>query len=78
MAHDIGCQPSQLALAWLIQKRVVLISGTKKIKNLTTNMAAMTVSVSDQQMLQLDQLEEAKGYRYSAAAMKAYGFDDEM
>ena len=34
MAHDIGCQPSQLALAWLIQRGVVPIPSTTKIRTL--------------------------------------------
>ena len=34
MAHDIGCQPLQLALAWLIQRGVVPIPSTTKIRTL--------------------------------------------
>jgi len=71
MAHEVGCTPAQLALAWLLHKdsRIIPIPGTQNIHHLEDNMAADDVVLSDQQMARLEALinqQTVKGPRYNA------------
>lgn len=72
-----NCSTAQLALAWVIAQGddIVPIPGTKRIKYLEENIAAMNVSLSEndlQEISQISTVNAAKGERYTAAAMKAY------
>jgi aryl-alcohol dehydrogenase-like predicted oxidoreductase len=55
-AHD--ATPSQVALAWLLQKSPVVlpIPGTKSVDHLTENMGAARLTLSDEDMARLDAL----------------------
>ncbi|MDF1796921.1 MAG: aldo/keto reductase [Coxiellaceae bacterium] len=57
-AHDKGVSLAQLSLAWLLARgdNIVPIPGTKRIEYLQQNIAAMQVSLSTQEIQQLDQL----------------------
>lgn len=77
LAKEKGCQPSQLALAWLLAQGedIVPIPGTKRVKYLEENVAAaegVTLSLSELEIL--DRIAPkgiASGERYPELAMKA-------
>jgi aryl-alcohol dehydrogenase-like predicted oxidoreductase len=76
MAREKGCTPAQLALAWLLAQdnRIVPIPGTRGIKRLGENAAAVEYELS---LEDLDRLEAiapagfAAGTRYPEAGMRA-------
>ncbi|KAJ2550196.1 hypothetical protein EV175_004160 [Coemansia sp. RSA 1933] len=51
-----GCTPSQVALAWLLAKdNVIPIPGTKGIEHLDQNCAAAQITLSDEEIAELNQ-----------------------
>ena len=58
IAGELGATPSQVALAWLLQKSPVIlpIPGTKSVEHLTENMGAAGVHLSAEDMQRLDAL----------------------
>ncbi|MEJ8801831.1 aldo/keto reductase [Pontibacter sp. H249] len=69
LASQKGCTPSQLALAWLLAqgKDLVPIPGTKRRKYLEENVGALDVSLTQEEMRQLDEIAPkgvAAGGRY--------------
>ncbi len=58
IARELGATPSQVALAWLLQKSPVVlpIPGTKSVEHLTENMGAAAVTLSAEDMARLDAL----------------------
>ncbi len=48
LAHDKGCTPAQLALAWVLAQgeHVVPIPGTRRVRNLEENLGALKVHLS--------------------------------
>ncbi len=58
VAQELDATPSQVALAWLLQKSPVIlpIPGTKSVEHLTENMAAAQLTLSDDDMTKLDAL----------------------
>lgn len=79
IAKNKKCSTAQVALAWVLaQPGVVPIPGTTKTQNLLSNIGAEAITLAADDLAKLNALGQAKGYRYSEAAMKAYGFDDEM
>jgi aryl-alcohol dehydrogenase-like predicted oxidoreductase len=58
IARELGATPSQVALAWLLQKSPVVlpIPGTKSVEHLTENMGAAAVTLSVEDMARLDAL----------------------
>ncbi|OKH37651.1 aldo/keto reductase [[Phormidium ambiguum] IAM M-71] len=77
LAKEKGCQPSQIALAWLLAQGedIVPIPGTKRVKYLEENVAA-----AEKVVLTLGELETidriapknvASGERYPESSMKA-------
>jgi aryl-alcohol dehydrogenase-like predicted oxidoreductase len=69
LAREHSCTPGQLALAWVMNRShphadVVPIPGTKRIEYLEENVAAVEVSLSDDDLHRLDELGEAAGERY--------------
>src|SRR5262249_25448582 len=48
LAHDKGCTPAQLALAWVLARAeyIVPIPGTRHIRNLDENLGALSVKLS--------------------------------
>jgi aryl-alcohol dehydrogenase-like predicted oxidoreductase len=55
IAADHGATPSQLALAWLLKRSPVVlpIPGTSKVAHLEENVAAATISLTDQEFATL-------------------------
>lgn len=74
MAGKKGCTPSQLALAWLLSQgdNIVPIPGTKKRKYLNENAGAVEVSLSKQELAEIESIapkDVAAGQRYAAPQM---------
>ncbi len=61
--------PAQVALAWLLSKRVVPIPGTKRVERLEENAAADAIAMTAEQLRLLDQLPPAAGERYPEQGM---------
>ena len=59
LSNELGATPSQLALAWLLQRSPVMlpIPGTKSIEHLEENVAAASLKLSSEQAARLDQLK---------------------
>jgi aryl-alcohol dehydrogenase-like predicted oxidoreductase len=77
IAEEKKCTTSQLALAWLMQKdavQAVPIPGTTKRANLETNVAALGVKLTEEEMKALEEAvpaEEIAGSRYTAGTLKS-------
>ncbi|MGY1803684.1 aldo/keto reductase [Blastococcus sp. SYSU D00922] len=58
IARELDATPSQVALAWLLQKSPVVlpIPGTKSVDHLTENLGAARVTLSAEDMARLDAL----------------------
>jgi pyridoxine 4-dehydrogenase len=58
IARELDATPSQVALAWLLQKSPVIlpIPGTKSVEHLTENMGAAGLTLSAEDMARLDAL----------------------
>jgi aryl-alcohol dehydrogenase-like predicted oxidoreductase len=74
LASRKGVTPAQIALAWLLHKGpdIVPIPGTKRRRYLEENARAASVSLSDQEMADLDAAlspEKVAGPRYSPSQM---------
>jgi aryl-alcohol dehydrogenase-like predicted oxidoreductase len=74
IADAVGCTPAQLALAWLLHQGddVAPIPGTKRIRYLEENAAAVDIELSDEHMATLNQTFApgvAAGERYRPQAM---------
>jgi aryl-alcohol dehydrogenase-like predicted oxidoreductase len=70
-----GCTAAQLALAWVLAqgRDVVPIPGTKRLKYLEDNMGALQVSLSNSELLEIDQeFQKAPvlGDRYAPEMMR--------
>ncbi|WP_462411751.1 aldo/keto reductase [Neobacillus sp. Marseille-QA0830] len=75
IAAEKACQPSQLALAWLLVQGedIVPIPGTKRIAYLEENIGAMSISLSQSDIERINQVAPpgaAAGERYPEAGMK--------
>lgn len=71
-----GCEPAQLALAWVLAKGedIIPIPGTKRVNYLEQNAGAVNVKLSIDDVEELDGIGDPKliaGDRYPEAAMKA-------
>ena len=69
VAREKGCTPAQLALAWLLSQGedIVPIPGTRRMKRLEENAAAINVTLSPQELERIDTLlppNVAVGERY--------------
>ncbi|GAC1596605.1 MAG: aldo/keto reductase [Hymenobacter sp.] len=75
LARQKRCTASQLALAWVLAQGhdVVPIPGTKRVKYLEENLGALEVSLSKDELAQLDEIapkgKAAAGMRYPEAMM---------
>ena len=60
VADRHGVTPSQIALAWLLQRseRILLIPGTSTVSHLEENMAAGDIELDEQDMAQLEEAQE--------------------
>jgi aryl-alcohol dehydrogenase-like predicted oxidoreductase len=66
IADARGAKPSQVALAWLLSRRdwVVPIPGTKRVRYLEENAAAVEVELTEAELERLSALPDAVGERY--------------
>ena len=69
IAQQKRCQPSQLALAWVLSRgdHIVPIPGTKRRKYLEENVAALDVRLTDEDLRRIDEVfppDAASGPRY--------------
>jgi aryl-alcohol dehydrogenase-like predicted oxidoreductase len=76
MAEAKGCTPAQLALAWVLAqgKDIVPIPGTKRRTYLEQNVGALSVSLSDSDLAQLNATippDAVAGDRYQPQGMTA-------
>lgn len=76
IAKEKNCTPAQLALAWVLNQwdGVVPIPGTKKIKYLEENAAAVEIKLSEDELKKISDMAPlglTKGLRYAEHAMKA-------
>jgi len=76
MAKEKGCTTAQLALAWVLAQGddVVPIPGTKRIKYLDENIAALDVNLSGEDLTRLDEIlppGAAAGDRYHERGMES-------
>jgi pyridoxine 4-dehydrogenase len=64
IAHAHKAEPSQVALAWILKRSPVMlpIPGTSKVAHLEENVAAVSISLSDEQFKALDK-EGRKQFR---------------
>ena len=58
LAADLSCTPAQLAIAWVLAQgdNIIPIPGTKKRKNLRDNAGSVAVVLSQQNLLEIDEL----------------------
>ncbi len=71
LAEELGCSPSQLAIAWLLHKapHIIPIPGTTSVAHLDDDLAALEVKLSPERMARLDSLinqANVQGGRYNA------------
>jgi aryl-alcohol dehydrogenase-like predicted oxidoreductase len=74
IAHDKGCTPAQLALAWVLAQGddIIPIPGTKKTKYLKENAASVDITLSDADFMAIEDVIKKYpniGPRYTEAAM---------
>jgi aryl-alcohol dehydrogenase-like predicted oxidoreductase len=74
LAEAKGCTAAQLALAWVLQRDedIVPIPGTRKRSHLEQNLAALEVTLSKDELAQIDRIlppGAAAGTRYSPEMM---------
>ncbi|MBA2249329.1 MAG: aldo/keto reductase [Chitinophagaceae bacterium] len=75
LAHEMGCSPAQLALAWILAQgdNIIPIPGTKKRKNLIDNSGSVDVKLSAKNLIQIEELLAKypnTGDRYDEASKK--------
>jgi aryl-alcohol dehydrogenase-like predicted oxidoreductase len=78
MATNKGCTSSQLALAWVMAQGdyIFPIPGTKHIKYLEENVGALDISLSEEELKEIDSIAPkgvAAGSRYPESAMGSVG-----
>ena len=58
LARTKGVKPAQLALAWLLARspRLVAVFGTRHVANLRSNLAALQVSLSPEELDRIDEI----------------------
>jgi aryl-alcohol dehydrogenase-like predicted oxidoreductase len=54
IAGEKGVTPAQLALAWVLHQGVVPIPGTKRVRYLEENVAAVGIKLSDDELARID------------------------
>ena len=76
LAQEKGCTPSQLALAWVLAQGEYIfpIPGTKKVKYVEENVAAVNITLTPEELQQINKAfpeDIASGQRYPEAMMKS-------
>ena len=72
MAQEKGVTPSQLAIAWVVNKGHLPIPGTKRVKYVEQNIEAASISLSDAEINRLEEiipLGTITGDRYDAGSL---------
>jgi aryl-alcohol dehydrogenase-like predicted oxidoreductase len=74
MARSLGVKPGQVAIAWLLHKGpdIVPIPGTKRVKYLEENVAAVSITLDAAQISALDEAlapGQVAGPRYNPTTM---------
>ncbi|WEK36361.1 MAG: aldo/keto reductase [Candidatus Pseudobacter hemicellulosilyticus] len=72
MAAEKNCTSAQLAIAWVLAKGHTPIPGTKRVKYLEQNIAAVAIQLSAAELAQLEKIVPPganTGNRYDAASM---------
>ena len=73
IAEAKNCTPSQLALAWLLHQGedIIPIPGTTKVKHLLTNIGAVNVVLSEEDLQEIGQvMKNIHGTRYDEKGMR--------
>ncbi|MCB0721027.1 MAG: aldo/keto reductase [Ignavibacteriae bacterium] len=73
VANKLQCTPSQVALAWVLAQGddIIPIPGTKRVKYLLENIAAVNIDLTPGEMESIDNIaNEVMGTRYPEASMK--------
>ncbi len=75
LAHDKGCTPAQLALAWVLAQgeHIVPIPGTRRVRNLDENLGALSVHLSPVDLATIEAVFPpggAAGARYGEGMMR--------
>ncbi|MBP0726377.1 aldo/keto reductase [Bacillus sp. RG28] len=73
IAKEKGVKASQLALAWLLQQGddIIPIPGTKHVNYLLENIEALNITLSGDELLQIDKVSsQILGNRYGELSMK--------
>ena len=75
LAAKMGCQPSQLALAWVLAQGedIIPIPGTRRVKYLDENIGSLDVRLTPADLAAIDEVlppGTAAGERYAPAQMK--------
>jgi aryl-alcohol dehydrogenase-like predicted oxidoreductase len=70
LAQNIGCSPSQLALAWLVHKapHIIPIPGTTRVEHLLDDLGAVNLSLSAEAIARVEALinqHTVQGPRYN-------------
>ncbi len=76
IAKEKNCTPAQISLAWVLHQRdnIIPIPGTKKVKYIEENAAALEIKLSEEDLKKIDDAAPfgfTKGPRYAPNAMKA-------
>jgi aryl-alcohol dehydrogenase-like predicted oxidoreductase len=75
IANERGVTPAQLALAWVVTRdNVTPIPGTTKLARLEENLAAATLTLTEDELRSIDEvapLGVASGTRYPTATMRS-------
>jgi aryl-alcohol dehydrogenase-like predicted oxidoreductase len=79
-AESIGCQPGQLALAWLLAQGegIAPIPGTKRVAYLEENAAAADLDLGEDQIMEIESIVDpgrVQGERYVPAGMASLDRD---
>ena len=75
IAEQKGCQPSQLALAWVLAQGddIIPIPGTRRVTYLDENIGSLDVRLTPEDLAAIDAVlphGKAAGARYAEAQMK--------
>lgn len=76
IAEAKGVKPSQLAIAWTMSQGTVPIPGTRRIKYLEENIAAVDIALTNDELKALDAaapIGAAAGERYASGMMEQLG-----
>ena len=62
IAETLGCTPGQVVLAWGVQSGTSIVPKTEKPERLKENLAAADITLTDEQMQQIDALDRHRRF----------------